>query len=160
MDNEYKKIENYLKKCSNPESSYTSKIKVSDNPKISIISPIYNTGKFLLRLLRSIQYQNFNDVEIILIDDCSEDNSLELMKKYQKEDIRIKLIKNKKNMGTFYSRNVGILKSIGNFIMIPDPDDILLENSLKYFYHFSNKYKYELVRYRHLYSLIFITNNT
>ena len=147
MDNEYKKIENYLKKCSIPESSYQSTKKISDNPKISIISPVYNTGKFLLRLLRSIQYQNFHDLEIILIDDCSEDNSLELMKRYQKEDKRIKLIKNKKNMGTFSSRNVGILKSSGNFIMIPDPDDILLENTLKYFYYFAMKYNYELIRF-------------
>ena len=136
-----------MKICSSQKKLYQIKFRESNNPKISIISPVYNTGKFVLRFLRSIQNQNFNDLEILLIDDFSKDNSVELMKRYQKEDNRIKLIRNKKNKGTFSTRNIGILKSKGNFIMIPDPDDILLENTLKYFYNFSIKNKYEIIRF-------------
>ena len=147
MDNEYKKHENYLKLCSSPQYFDSTKIQISNQPKISIISPVYNTGKFVLRLLRSIQYQNFNDFELILIDDCSTDNSVELIKKYQKDDKRIRLIQNNKNKGTFSSRNLGILKSIGNYIMIPDPDDILLESTLNYLYTFSIKYNFDLLRF-------------
>ena len=144
---EYKRIENYLKICSSTSNFVYLKKPISNIPKISIISPVYNTGKFVLRLLRSIQNQNFNDIEIILIDDCSKDNSLELMKNYQSEDKRIKIIKNKRNIGTFASRIAGILKSNGNYILMPDSDDILLENSLKYLYLFSIKYDFELLRY-------------
>lgn len=147
INQENKKIEKYLTICSNPGVLFLTKNDISNIPKISIISPVYNTGKFVLRLLKSIQYQNFKDLEIILIDDCSEDNSFELIKKYQKEDKRIQLIKNNKNKGTFSSRNIGILKSKGNYVMLPDPDDILLENCIKYFYYFSIKHKYELVRF-------------
>ena len=147
LNNEYKTIENYLKTCSNSSYFNYTKADKSKFPKISIISPVFNTGKFAIRLLRSIQYQNFNDIEIILIDDCSIDNSLELIKKYQTEDNRIRIIKNKKNKGTFSSRNLGILKSKGNYILLSDPDDILLENSLKYFYHFSKKHDFELLRF-------------
>ena len=136
-----------MKTCNYSGSFYYAKSDSSNAPKISIISPVFNTGKFAIRLLRSIQYQNFNDIEIILIDDCSIDNSLELIKIYQKEDHRIKLIKNKRNKGTFSSRVLGILKSKGNYIIMPDPDDILLENSLKYFYNFSKKYDFELLRF-------------
>ena len=147
MKYEYEKIENYLKICSSPEIFVPSKIKITNNPKVSIVSAVYNTGKFIMRFLKSIQNQNFNDIEIILIDDCSKDNSVELIKKYQNEDKRIRLIKNKKNKGTFASRIIGIQQSVGIYIMIPDSDDILLENSLKYFYNFSIKYNYELLRF-------------
>ena len=64
---EYKRIENYLKICSSTSNFVYLKKPISNIPKISIISPVYNTGKFVLRLLRSIQNQNFNDIEIILI---------------------------------------------------------------------------------------------
>ena len=147
MKKEYNKIENYLKICSSPGIFVPPKIKISNNPKVSIISPVYNTGNFIMRFLKSIQNQNFNDIEIILIDDCSKDNSVELIKRCQNEDKRIRLIKNKKNKGTFASRIIGIQQSVGIYIMIPDSDDILLENSLKYFYNFSIKYNYELLRF-------------
>ena len=66
LNDEYKSIENYLKKCNNLEYLKTNETK-STNIKISIISPVHNTGKFLIRLIRSIQFQNFNDLEIIII---------------------------------------------------------------------------------------------
>ena len=147
LKNEYSKIEKYLKICKNSRYINITKIPPLNKPKISIISPIYNTGRFVLRFLRSIQFQKFNDIEIILIDDFSNDNSIKLIKKYQNEDKRIRLIRNKKNKGTFASRNIGILKSKGEYIMIPDPDDILLENSLKYFYNFAKKFNYEVIRF-------------
>lgn len=147
LNNEYMKIEKYLKQCKNFNSIKPEKAKLSSNPKISIITPLYNTEKFILRYLKSIQYQNFKDLEIILIDDFSKDKSVELIKKLQKEEPRIILIKNKRNKGTFASRNIGIIKSKGNYILFPDSDDILLENSLNYLYNFILKYKYEFVRF-------------
>ena len=99
---------------------------------ISIISPIFNRERFIIRFLRSIQNQIYNNFEIIIVDDCSRDNSMKLFEDIQKEDERIKLIKNKRNKGTFKARNLGVLYAIGKYIIIPDPDDILYKDTIKY----------------------------
>ena len=143
---ECNKIEEYLKLCNN-NLIKLKKIKKYENPKISIISPIYNRGKYAFRFIKSIQNQNFKQIEIIIIDDCSNDETKALIKQYQKEDQRIILIQNKKNKGTFASRNIGALKSRGQYVMIPDPDDILEQNCLHYFYNFAKKNDYELLRF-------------
>jgi len=91
-----------------------------ENPKISLISAVYNSEKYILRFLRSIQNQIFADIEIIFIDDYSNDNSTFIIEKYKKGDERIILIKNKKNKGTFFSRNIGTLKAKGEFLIFPD----------------------------------------
>ena len=143
---ECSKIEDYLKLCNN-ELIKLNQTKKYKEPKISIVSPVFNRGKYLLRFIKSIQNQKFKKIEIILIDDYSTDNTRTLIKKYQKEDKRILLIENKKNKGTFASRNIGILKSRGKYIILPDPDDILAQDCLIFFYNFAKKYDYELIRF-------------
>jgi glycosyltransferase involved in cell wall biosynthesis len=141
----FKKIEIYSKKC--------EIIRILKNnrditqPKISIISPVYNREKFILRFIWSIQQQTFNDVEIIFVDDNSSDKSIYLIKKYMKNDKRIKLIKNRKNRGTFKARNIGALYSKGKYVIIPDPDDILCNNILRICYKYAEKYKYDFIRF-------------
>ena len=76
LDNKFKRIEHYLKLCRINNFLKIDNVIIYNGPKISIITPLYNTGIFILRLLRSIQYQKFRDLEIIIIDDCSEDNSM------------------------------------------------------------------------------------
>ena len=98
-------IEKYFEIC-NKEILLNNKIfKKNNNPKISIICPNHNRGQYILRLLRSIQNQFFDDIEIIFIDDFSNDNSVKLIEEYQKRDKRIILIKHKKNKGTLISIN-------------------------------------------------------
>ena len=98
-------IEKYFEIC-NKEILLNNKIfKKYENPKISIICPNHNRGQYILRLLRSIQNQFFDDIEIIFIDDFSNDNSVKLIEEYQKRDKRIILIKHKKNKGTLISIN-------------------------------------------------------
>ena len=143
---ECNKFEEYLKYCNNNLIKLKKSNKY-DHPKISIISPIYNRGKYALRFIKSIQNQNFKQIELILIDDCSNDDTKTLIKQYQKEDQRIILIQNKKNKGTFASRNIGALKSKGQYAMLPDPDDILEQNCLHYFYNFAIKNDFELIRF-------------
>ena len=153
--NEYDNLEDYLIQCSKGNIINFKFIKRIKEPKISIISAVYNKEPYILRFLHSIQEQNFLDYEIILIDDFSKDNSVELIKKYKENDPRIVLIKNNKNYGTFKSRNIGVLKSIGKFVIFPDPDDLLSKNSLRIFYNFAIKYNYEMVRYN-----LYIGNKT
>ena len=73
--------------------------KVSEKPKASIIIPLYNTGERIKFIIRAIQNQNMEDIEIILVNDFSKDNTLEIIEKLKKEDPRIKIINNSKNMG-------------------------------------------------------------
>ena len=141
-DNEY-----YLKYCANQDVKTIKKYKKVEEPKISIISPIYNKERYILRFLKSVQYQNFNDLEIIFVDDGSIDNSIDLIEKYQKDDERIVLVKNGKNKGTFISRNVGVLTARGKYIIISDSDDILSKNILSTCYKYAEVKNFEMIRF-------------
>lgn len=140
-------IENYFKLCSREKLINRNKYKINKFPKVSIISPVYNREKFIPRFLRSVQNQKFNDIEIMLIDDYSNDNSVKLIEKYQEKDKRIVLIKNKKNKGTLISRNIGALNSRGEYLIFPDPDDIISKNIINHCYNFIRTYNYEMIRF-------------
>jgi len=88
-------IKSYYNFC-NENTNIIKKFKKPNNIKVSIISPIYNRQKYIKRFLKSVQFQNFKDIEIILVDDKSTDNSNSIIEEYKKRDKRIILIKNKK----------------------------------------------------------------
>ena len=92
--------------------------------KISIIVPIYNCNDYLDKCIYSLIHQTYQNIEIILIDDGSTDNSLEKCLEYQKNDNRIMVI-SKENGGVSSARNEGIKKSNGKYIMFVDSDDYL-----------------------------------
>jgi glycosyltransferase involved in cell wall biosynthesis len=100
------------------------------NPKISVIIPIYNGGKYLHYSLRSVQNQKMKDIEIILIDDCSTDNTLEIIEKYMKEDERIRFIKNIERRKILYSKSFAALNSKGKYIIQLDQDDIFIRDDI------------------------------
>lgn len=116
-------------------------------PKVSIISPIYNRERFISRFLRNIQYQSFSCIEIIMIDDCSKDTSVKLIQKYQKDDGRVILIKNRKNQGTFKSRNIGIMFAKSKYLILQDPDDLLSKNILSLCYKYAERYGFDIIRF-------------
>lgn len=97
---------------------------------ISVIIPCYNVEKFIEKCLDSIIIQNLNKYEIILIDDCSKDNTVEVIKKYQKEhfDIDINLLVNEKNSGAGYSRNSALKIAKYDVISFIDSDDYVEKN--------------------------------
>jgi glycosyltransferase involved in cell wall biosynthesis len=90
---------------------------------ISIIVPIYNSRKYIGRCIDSLINQTYEDIEIILVDDCSTDNSIEIAQEYAAIDKRIKIIKNDKNEGLSFSRNNGMRNSTAPYIMFCDSDD-------------------------------------
>lgn len=94
-----------------------------------------------------MQNQNFNDIEIIFIDDDSKDNAIELIKNNQKKDHRIILLRNKKNKGTFVSRNLGLIYSSGKYVILPDPDDIISKDILSICFKYSEKYNYDIIKF-------------
>jgi len=144
--NEIKNIETYLKFCKGQNLEF-QKYKNRNNPKISIISPVHNRQKYLSRFIKSVQNQNFKNIELILVDDNSLDNGSNIIKKYENKDKRIILIKNKKNRGTFFSRNIGVLHSKGQYQILPDPDDIISQDILKASYKYAVQNGYEIVRF-------------
>ena len=91
--------------------------------QISVIIPVYNTEKYLERCINSVVSQNFRDIEIIIINDCSEDNSLKIIDKYKNKDKRIKIINKIKNEGLSAARNSGIEIATGEYILHIDSDD-------------------------------------
>lgn len=92
------------------------------NKKISVIVAVYNTEKYLERCLNSLLNQTYQNLEIIVVEDGSTDNSKEVLKKYSHND-KVKLIYNKKNSGLSYSRNVGLENATGSYIGYIDSDD-------------------------------------
>ena len=146
----YSKIEHFLNICNSFIFINNKIYKNLVNPKISIISPIFNRERYIIRFLNSIRCQKFKDIEIILIDDHSTDNSVKIIKELIKIDKRIYLLKNKNKKGTFICRNIGSLFSKGKYLILPDPDDILSRNILHICYKFAEKYFYEMIKF-HLY---------
>ena len=104
---------------------YENNFKKSENPKITIVISTFNRQQYINSTLRSIQNQDLLDIEIIVIDDFSSDNTISLVKDFQKNDPRIKLLQNKENMGTLYSKSIGVLYAKGQYIQSLDSDDML-----------------------------------
>ena len=124
----FNKAKNFLDKSSKGIFiNDKSKFKSSNHPLISAIVPVYNCKNFINRAVKSIQNQNITNIEIILVDDVSTDDTLSVIEDLQKEDQRIKIIKNKKNMGILYSRSIGALSSKGKYIFSLDNDDMFLD---------------------------------
>lgn len=97
---------------------------------VSVIVPIYNKEKELGRCIDSITNQTYSDLEIILVNDGSTDNSLTICNMYEKTDSRIEVI-NKENGGVSTARNSGLKKATGEWIMFVDPDDMLLTDCIE-----------------------------
>lgn len=95
--------------------------------KISVIVPIYNSSKALPKCIESVLEQTFTDIELILVNDGSTDNSAEICDEYAKRDGRIRVFHNE-NHGVSYSRNFGIDNAKGKYIMFLDSDDFVEEN--------------------------------
>ena len=124
-------LEKYFELCQNGILVGKSRYKRNLHPKISVIIPVYNRENYIKRVLRSIQNQSYKNIEIIFVDDASQDNSVKLIKEYQRKDKRIRLIKHKKNKGTLITRNDGAMNARGEYITFVDTDDLLYEGILK-----------------------------
>jgi len=127
--NLFKKINNYIIICK--KGKLLEEIKIfSFKPKVSVVISLYNSGKTIKSSIRSIQNQNMNEVEIILVDDFSTDNTLEIIDELRKEDSRIKIIKNTENKGALFSKSVGALNARGKYLFFLDSDDLFINKNI------------------------------
>ena len=107
--------------------------------KISVIVPVFNSEEYLTECLDSILNQTFSDIEIICVDDGSDDNSLNILKDYHKKDNRIKII-SQENKGLSATRNVALENAAGDYIAFIDSDDYFELNALEDLYYKTTLY--------------------
>ena len=97
--------------------------------KISVIIPAYNSSKFIKRVVTSVLLQTYENFELIIVDDCSTDNTVELVESFA--DKRIKIVKHQHNTGAGVARQSGLKAATGEFIMFIDSDDYVKDDFLE-----------------------------
>lgn len=107
-------------------------------PYFSVIIPLYNKENFVLNTLKSVMNQTFTDYEIIIIEDCSTDKSLEIVSKIKNDTIRI--IRHEKNKGLSASRNTGVKNANANYLAFLDADDLWKEDYLQELFQITNDF--------------------
>ena len=101
------------------------------NPQISVITPCYNAESTIRETIDSVLRQTFKDWELLIIDDCSTDNSAEIIREYSSRDSRIKYFKTEEKSGSPSTpRNIGIDNASGEYIAFLDADDVWLPDKL------------------------------
>jgi len=115
-------------------------------PKVSVIVPVYNTEKYLAKCLDSLISQTLKDIEIICVDDCSSDKSLEVLKKYADGDDRIKVIDFKENKGVSAARNAGLDFAQGEYVGFVDSDDYVASDFYEKLYHKAKDTRSDVVK--------------
>ncbi len=117
--------------------------------KISIITPVYNCEKYIAQTIENVLNQTYQNFEMILVDDCSTDNSAKIINNYAIDDNRIKYYKLDRNSGAAVARNYALSKSNGRFITYLDSDDLWYSNKLEKQIKFmiENKYGFTCTSY-------------
>tara|TARA_R110002051_G_scaffold44460_1_gene90015 strand:+ start:3365 stop:4135 length:771 start_codon:yes stop_codon:yes gene_type:complete len=121
----------------------------SEKHLISIISPSYNSAEFIEETINSISAQTYQNWELIIVDDCSKDDTVSILKKISEIDNRIKYFTNTTNQGAAISRNIGLKNARGRFIAFLDSDDLWYPKKLEIQINFmlSNSYPISFTSY-------------
>jgi len=131
-----------------------------ENPKISIILPVHNGEAFLKKTISSIQNQEFKDIEIIIIDDQSTDNSTILVEDLIKNEPRITFYKNQENKGVLFTKTRGVSLAKGKYVMIIDDDDKYLQkDAFTTLYNEAEKNNLDILGFKSISSKFFYNKN-
>lgn len=117
---------------------------MNTKPKISVIVPAYKTAEYIPACLDSVLAQTFTDFEVICVNDGSPDNALDIFKKYEQRDRRIRVM-SQQNMGLVYARNNAISHARGEYIFPLDSDDMIAPNCLQILYDIITKTDNDIV---------------
>lgn len=115
--------------------------------KISVIITTFNMEKYIADCLDSVTRQTFRDIQIICVDDCSTDNTVSIIRGFQNDDSRIKVIVNEKNKGLAYSRLIGFDNSDSKYVYIMDGDDMLTIDALERLYSVAEDNKLDILSF-------------
>ena len=139
----------FIKKCIDGILIDNKKYEKVTNPKISAVIPCYNCGKYIKSSVLSIQNQNMKDIEIIIVNDKSNEETVNILNELKKEEPRLEVYHNEKNMKLFYTRTFGVLQARGEYIVTLDADDMFLDSDV-----FDNLYQaaedgnFDIISYR------------
>ena len=114
-------------------------------PKVSICVPVYKVEQYIERCITSLQRQTIEEIEIIVIDDCSPDRSIELVEKLAKNDYRIKILRHKINQGSMCARRTGYQFARGYYVTFCDSDDTMPVNAIEILYNNAVKTNADIV---------------
>ena len=147
INSQLNRIENYIKKNLDGYLFHLKSLfKKVDNPKISVVISVFNGEGYIKPVVRSVQNQNLLDLEIIIVDDGSQDNSVQVIKELMEEDPRIKLLLNGVNRGTLYTKSRGALNAKGKYVMSLDQDNLYAsENAFSILYDEAEKNQLDIL---------------
>ena len=142
-----KSFKKYIKDCKNLVAYNKRKI-YNKYPYMGLCLWAFNMEKFIKKNLFSILNQSFQDFEIIIVNDASEDETEKIVKRIQLDDDRIKLISHSKNLGVYRSRIESILNTKSKFILLMDPDDMYMnENLFQNLYNINIKQNFDIIEF-------------
>ena len=139
----------FVDDCKNSINYNRDKI-YNTHPYVSVCIPAYNMEEYIERNLLSIINQSFQDFEIIIVNDASEDNTKNIISKIQSNDKRIKLLSHSKKLGVYKSRMESIINSRSKYVLLMDPDDMYLnENLFKELYNYNIQNNLDILNLSH-----------
>lgn len=118
---------------------------MNKNKLVSVIVPVYNCEKYLSQCLDTLLSQTIKEIEIICVDDDSNSETKNILHTYLCSDERIRVISNESNRGAGYSRNIGLINAVGEYIYFVDSDDLCTENMLEECYVYAKKNNLDIV---------------
>ena len=103
--------------------------------KVSVIVPVYNVEKLVGQCMESLITQTFKDIEVVVVDDCSPDKSMQVVNGYAENDSRIRIVTHEKNRGLMQARRTGYIEAKGDYVVFCDSDDVLPHNAIELLYN-------------------------
>ena len=153
---ETQKLQQRIAELENSLEEAFNNPRINNLPAVSVIIPMYNTEEYIGELLESLLIQTFQDFEVIVVDDCSSDNSFEAAKSYlPKFGGRLKVTKTEKNSkgAGYVPRNMGLKLSRGEYVIFVDSDDFLLGTALETLYNAAKEYDVDVVYFSSYYDM-------
>jgi glycosyltransferase involved in cell wall biosynthesis len=103
-----------------------------DNPLVSVLMTAFNRERYISEAIESVLASTYNNFELIIVDDCSKDNTVEIIKSYSNKDKRIRLFLNEVNLGDYPNRNKAASHANGEIIISVDSDDSIISNAIEH----------------------------
>lgn len=104
-------------------------------PKVSVCIPVYNVEQYIGRCLESVLSQSLKDIDVVVVNDCTPDKSMEIVERYAENDARIKLLNHSENHGSMVARHTAYMVAESDYITFLDSDDTLAEGALENLYN-------------------------
>ena len=117
------------------------------NPAISIVVPAYNKEPYIKQCMDSLVNQTFKNIEIIVVDDASTDNTLQILRDYEKKDSRVKIIAKEHNCGRHVARKTGVQETSGDYVLFVDADDEIELKACEVLYSYAKNHTSDLLHF-------------